>query len=282
MKKKILVDSSCCMMSIDNLAEGIEFAKAPLKIMVGDKEFVDDENLDVDHMIDEMYAYPGKTSSACPSPEEYAAHFREADECYVVTIISTLSGSYNAALVAKQMVQEEFPDKKIYVLDSWSAGMQLTLMVQKLHELIASGLPFEEVCRQSDEYAKNHTKLVAVLYSIENLVKNGRVPKIVGMAASLLNLHLIVNVSEDGQIVPIAKSRNRKKGAGLVLAEMEEKGYKGGKVIISHCQNPAGVDLIKDTVTAKYPNAEFESMPTRGLCSYYAERGGLMIGYEVN
>ena len=113
MKKKILVDSSCCMMSIENLADGIEFAKAPLKIMVGDKEFVDDENLDVAQMIDEMYAYPGKTSTACPSPEEYAAHFREVDECYVVTIISTLSGSYNAAEVAKQMVLEEYPDKKI-------------------------------------------------------------------------------------------------------------------------------------------------------------------------
>lgn len=282
MKKKILVDSSCCMMSIENLAEGISFAKAPLKIRVGEKEFVDDENLDVAKFIDEMYAYSGATSSACPSPEEYAAHFREADECYVVTIISTLSGSYNAAMVAKQMVLEEFPDKKIYVLDSWSAGMQLTLMVQKIHELVASGLPFEEVCRQSDDYAKNHTKMVAVLYSIENLVKNGRVPKIVGMAASFLNLHLIVNISEEGQIVPVAKSRNKKKGAAIVLQEMEEKGYKGGKVIISHCQNPEGVELLKETISAKYDNVVFESMETRGLCSYYAERGGLMMGYEIN
>ncbi len=281
MKKKIIVDSSCCMMSIENMADGIEFAKAPLKIMVGEKEFVDDENLDVAKFIDEMYTYPGKTSSACPSPEEYAAHFREADECYVVTIISTLSGSYNAALVAKEMVLEEFPDKKIYVLDSWSAGPPMALMVQKIHELVAAGLPFEEVCRQSDEYGKNHAKLAAVLYSIENLVKNGRVPKIVGMAANLLNLHLIVNVSEEGQIVPIAKSRNKKKGAAIVLAEMEEKGYKGGKVILSHCQNPAGLELLKETISAKYKDVVFETMETRGLCSYYAERGGLMVGYET-
>ncbi len=281
MKKKILVDSSCCMLKIDNLAEGIEFAKVPLKIIIGEKEFVDDEKLDVAQMIDEMYAYPGKTSSACPSPEEYAAHFREADECYVITIISTLSGSYNSAMVAKKMVQEEYPEKKIYVLDSWSAGMQLTLMVQKLHELVAAGIPFEEVCEKMEDYAVNHTKLVAVLYSIENLVKNGRVPKIVGMAANLLNLHLIVNVSEEGQIVPIAKSRNKKKGAAIVLQEMEEKGYKGGKVILSHCQNPEGVELIREMVLAKYPDAVFESMETRGLCSYYAERGGLMLGYEI-
>ena len=67
MKKKIIVDSSCCMMSIENLAEGIEFVKAPLKIMVGDKEFVDDENLDVAQMIDEMYAYPGKQVLPVPA-----------------------------------------------------------------------------------------------------------------------------------------------------------------------------------------------------------------------
>ena len=172
--------------------------------------------------MEELYAYPGKTSSACPSPEEYAAHFRDAEECYVVTITGTLSGSYNAAMAAKHMVEEECGEKKIYVLDSKSAGPEITLLVQKIHDLVASGLPFAEVCRQVDAYAENHTGLVAVLYSIENLVKNGRVPKIIGMAANLLNLHLIINASPKGEIAPIAKSRNRKKGAGILLAEMEE------------------------------------------------------------
>lgn len=281
MKKKILVDSGCCLMGIENIADGITFERVPLKILMGEKEFVDDEALDVAQMIDEMYAYPGKTSSACPSPEEYAEHFRDADECYVVTITGALSGSYNAAMVAKHMVEEECSDKKIYVLDSKSAGPEITLIARKLHELAATDLPFEEICAKIDAYA-NHTKLVAVLYSIENLVKNGRVPKIVGMAANLLNLHLLINASPEGEIAPIAKSRNKKKGAGLLLAEMEDKGYCGGRVQITHCQNPAGVELIKDTISAKYENVVFETMETRGLCSYYAERGGLMVGYEVN
>ena len=280
MKKKILVDSGCCLMGMENIADGIAFERVPLKILMGEKEFVDDETLDVAQMIDEMYAYPGKTSSACPSPEEYAEHFRDADECYVVTITGTLSGSYNAAMVAKHMVEEEYPDKNIYVLDSESAGPEITLIAQKIHELLASGLPFEEVCAKIDDYA-DHTKLVAVLYSIENLVKNGRVPKIVGMAANLLSLHLLISASPEGEIAPIAKSRNKKKGAALLLAEMEDKGYCGGKVQITHCQNPAGVELIKDTISAKYKNVVFETMETRGLCSYYAERGGLMVGYEV-
>ncbi len=279
--KKILVDSGCDLMRIETIAEGIVYDRVPLKILMGDKEFVDDETMDVAQMVEEMYTYPGKTSSACPSPEEWAVHFRDAEESYVITITGALSGSHNSAMVAKHMVEVEDPSKKIYVLDSLSAGTEMTLLVQKLHELLQADVPFEEVCRQMDAYSRNHTRLVFVLYSIENLVKNGRVSKIAGMAAGLLNLSIVAKATEKGEIGPIGKARGKKKGARLVLEEMEQQGYRGGKVILSHCQNPDGVEMIKETISEKYENAVFESMETRGLCSYYAERNGLMIGYEV-
>lgn len=279
--KKILVDSGCDLMSIETIAEGIVYGRVPLKILMGDKEFVDDESLNVAQMLEEMYAYQGKTSSACPSPEEWAAHFRDAEESYVITITGALSGSHNSAMVAKHMVEEEDPSKKIYVLDSLSAGGEMTLLVQKLHELLKAGMPFDEVCQKMDEYSKNHTRLVFILYSIENLVKNGRVSKIAGMAAGLLNLSIVAKATEKGEIGPIGKARWKKKGARLVLEEMEQQGYCGGKVILSHCQNPDGIEMIKETISEKFENAVFEFMETRGLCSYYAEKNGLMIGYEV-
>ncbi|MBQ7757729.1 DegV family protein [Anaerotignum sp.] len=280
--KKILVDSGCDLMCIENIGEGIMYDRVPLKILMGDKEFVDDENLDVAQMIEEMYAYQGKTSSACPSPDEWAEHFREADEAYVMTITGTLSGSHNSAMVAKHMVEEEDPTKKIYVLDTLSAGMEMALLVEKLHELLKAGTPFEEVCKQMDDYCENHTRLVFVLYSIENLVKNGRVSRIAGMAAGILGLNVVGRASEVGEIGPIAKTRGKKKTAKTVLDEMEQQGYHGGKVIISHCQNPDGVEMIKEMISAKYDNVIFKSMETRGLCSYYAERNGMRSGYEVN
>ncbi|MCI5680053.1 MAG: DegV family protein [Bacteroidales bacterium] len=279
--KKILVDSGCDLMCIETMAEGIVYDRVPLKILMGDKEFVDDETLDVAQMVEEMYTYQGKTSSACPSPEEWAAHFRDAEESYAITITGALSGSHNSAMVAKHMVEEEDPSKKIYVLDSLSAGGEMTLLAQKLHELLQADVPFEEVCRQMDAYSRDHTRLVFVLYSIENLVKNGRVSKIAGMAAGLLNLSIVAKATEKGEIGPIGKARGKKKGARLVLEEMEQQGYRGGKVILSHCQNLDGVEMIKETISEKYENVVFESMETRGLCSYYAERNGLMIGYEV-
>ena len=282
MKKTILVDSACDLKNIENIADGISYHRIPLKILVGEKEFVDDETLDPLQMMDEVYAYPGKTSSACPGPEDWAQYFREADESYVVTITSNLSGSYNSAMVAKEMVLEEYPDKKIYILDSLSAGAEMVLQARKMYELVAQGMPFEEICRTMDDYAVNHTRIVFMLYSIENLVKNGRVSRIAGMAAGLLNLHMIGRATEVGTIASFGKARNKKKGAALALEEMEREGYCGGKVVIGNCGNPVGSEMMKEAIIAKYGDVDFEFLELGGLCSYYAEKNGLMIGYEVN
>lgn len=282
MKKTILVDSACDLKNIENIADGISYHRIPLKILVGDKEFVDDEALNAVQMMEEVYAYPGKTSSACPGPEDWAQYFREADESYVITITSNLSGSYNSAMVAKEMVLEEYPDKKIYILDSLSAGAEMVLQARKMYELVAQGTPFEEVCKIMDDYAVNHTRIVFMLYSIENLVKNGRVSRIAGMAAGLLNLHMIGRATEEGTIASFGKARNKKKGAAIALEEMEREGYRGGKVVIGNCGNPVGSDMMKEAIMDKYGDVEFEFLELGGLCSYYAERNGLMIGYEVN
>ena len=121
-----------------------------------------------------------------------------------------------------------------------------------------------------------------MLYSIENLVKNGRVSRIAGMAAGLLNLHMIGRATEVGTIESFGKARNKKKGAAIALEEMEREGYRGGKVVIGNCGNPAGSDMMKEAIMAKYGEVEFEFLDLGGLCSYYAEKNGLMIGYEIN
>ena len=281
MKKKIIVDSSCCMMSIENLAEGIEFVKAPLKIMVGDKEFVDDENLDVANMIDEMYAYPGKTSSACPSPEEYAAHFREADECYVVTIISTLSGSYNAAMQAKAQYEEENPGKKVFVVDSYTAGGEQKLHLEKIRDLVLEGKDYETVCKEITEYKDHGTSLVFSLESMINLANNGRVPMIIAKALNFIGLRMIGIVSEEGQIHPTDKARGEKKALETIWAKMKSEGYKGGRLRIDNCFNEKTANDIKALALAEYPDADVKVAPTGALCSFYAEKGGLMIGFEI-
>ena len=136
MTYRIVADSSCDLRSYDSPLETLTYATVPLKIRVGQREFTDNAALDTRQMMDAMHNYNGPTSSACPSPEEWAAEFLKADCVLAITITSSLSGSYNSALVARNMVLEEHPEKKIHVLDSLSAGGELVLIARKAASLL--------------------------------------------------------------------------------------------------------------------------------------------------
>lgn len=281
---KIVVDSSCDISDIrlvyDKNNQLVQFAKAALTIRVGEKEYRDDENLDVRQMMDAMEAYEGVTSSACPSPGEWQDCFGDADEIYVITITSGLSGSYNSAMVARQMELEEHPDKKIHVFDSLSTGPEMTLLVQKILCEVQNGQEFEEVCKRVSEYQK-HTKLTFVLHSIDNLVKNGRVSRLAGLAANVLGIIVVGRANEKGELEMITKGRGTNKTNAAVVQEMKLQGYQGGCVNITHCFNEKDAKKLRDAIWKEFPNARISIMGTGGLCSYYAESGGLLIGYEA-
>lgn len=271
----IVADSSC---EITEVKEGNYF-RAPLKILVGDTEFVDTPDLDVKDMMDKMYAYSGKTSSACPSPDYYANLFRKPGDVIALTITSGLSGSYQSACLARDMVLEEEPDKKIYVVNTLSCGGELALMVRKINELIEEGLGFDEVVAEIEEYRK-HTHLLFMLNSMDNLIKNGRVSKMVGMAANLLKIKIIGRANEEGVIELIHKVRGEKKLILTAFEEMKRRGYTGGKTIISHCFNLEGALELKKTILNEFKDACIEIFPMSGLCSFYAEKGGYIVGFE--
>ena len=157
---KIVADSSCDLTSLAHLSSDLQFGRAPLRILVGDTEYVDEAGLDTRAMMDAVYAFKGKTGSACPSPEEYADHCRSADETYIVTISSNLSGSYNSAVLARDLVLAESPEKKIHVFNTLTAGPELSLIVEEIARLASSGLPFEMVCAEVERYMQRTALLI--------------------------------------------------------------------------------------------------------------------------
>lgn len=276
---KIVADSSCDLTSLAHLSSDLQFGRAPLRILVGDTEYVDEAGLDTRAMMDAVYAFKGKTGSSCPSPEEYADHCRSADETYIVTISSNLSGSYNSAVLARDLVLAESPEKKIRVFDSLSAGPELSLIVEEIARLASSGLPFEMVCAEVERYMQR-TALLFQLNSLENLTKNGRVSKMAGMTAKLLGIHMIGIASDVGTVQPLHKCRGTEKTYRLVLQEMRERGFTGGRVILGHAFQEKGADMMKSMILEEFPSARITVMPLSGLCCYYAEEGGLLIGFE--
>lgn len=276
---KIVADSSCDLTSLAHLSSDLQFGRAPLRILVGDTEYVDEAGLDTRAMMDAVYAFKGKTGSACPSPEEYADHCRSADETYIVTISSNLSGSYNSAVLARDLVLAESPEKKIHVFNTFTAGPELSLIVEEIARLASSGLPFEMVCAEVERYMQR-TTLLFQLNSLENLTKNGRVSKMAGMTAKLLGIHMIGIASDVGTVQPLHKCRGTEKTYRLVLQEMRERGFTGGRVILGHAFQEKGAEMIKNMILEEFPSARITVMPLSGLCCYYAEEGGLLVGFE--
>jgi len=275
MKRKIVADSSANLLTLD----GVDFESAPLVIRTNDREFEDDANLDVEAMADYLMTYKGKSGSACPGVGDYLAAFEGYDEVFVTTIISVLSGSYNAAMLAKNQYEEENPGKRVCVLDSFSTGPEMKLIVDKYREMILAGEDFDTIDKVIREYKANTTATIFCLQSMNNLANNGRVKPAVAAIASILGIRAIGDVDEGG-LHPTDKVRGEKKAISTIFANMKKMGYKGGKLIIDHAFNKNAALALKEITIAEFPSAQVRVEETRGLCTFYAEKGGLIIGFE--
>lgn len=277
---KIIADSGCDYRTYESAAPDTSFVSVPLTIQIGETIYTDDANLDTDKMMEDMYATTTASKSACPSPDDYMKAFEGADNIIVVTITGTLSGSHNSAQVAKKLYQEEHPTTNIHVIDSLSAGGEVDLLVRKLHQLIAQDLDFDQVVEVITKYQEK-TKLIFVLAKVDNLVKNGRLNKIIGTVVGLLNIRMVGQASDTGTLELLHKARGQKKAISTTFEEMLNAGYKGGHITIAHRRNEKFVEQLSALVHEKFANADIEVLPTSGLCSFYAEEGGLLIGYEI-
>ena len=224
--------------------DGVDFVSVPLTLRTETEEFRDDARLDVDAMVATLRATKGRSYSACPNVADWEKAFGESGDVLAFTITSSLSGSYSAACVAKQGCEERDPSRRIRVVDTLSAGPETMLLLEKAASAQRGGASFDEVCRVVEELQR-HTHLLFSLESMHNLAQNGRVSKLAATAA------------------------------GVRL------GYKGGSVRIGHCGNAAFSLELYTELRRRLPNADVRRYPLRGLCSYYAERGGIMMGFET-
>ena len=271
---RIVVDSSA------NLTAEPEFvASVPLKIITDRKEYVDDIQLNTSAMVWNLQTYVGPSSTACPSPQEWLNAFDNKPYVFCIAITGNLSGSCNAANIAKADYEQAYPSRKVFVIDSLSTGGEMELIAEKLRELIAADLSFEEICEAVTAY-QQRTGLVFMLESMQNLANNGRVSKIAAKAAGILGIRVVGRASTVGTLEPLDKCRGEKKAIAALADHMVSMGYEGGKLRISHCLNPDAAQRLKNTVLAAYPQADVKIRPTGGLCSFYAEKGGMIIGFE--
>ena len=275
MKRKIVADSSCDIWELN----GVDFAVAPITISTDNKHYVDNQELDVHLMSEELAKYKGVSHTACPSVGSWLDCYEGYDEVFVVTLTGAMSGTYNSAMTAKGIYEEENENVKVHVFDSLSTGPEMRLLIEKLKEMIEEDLPFEEIVEKGQDYL-NHSRLFFALKSLHNFAMNGRVSKTVASAIGVLNISIFATASEEGTIQQISKCRGEKKVVKSMIEHLENAGYHGGKVRISHADNLKLAHNVRDKILELYPNADIIVYPMGGLCTYYAEIGGLLVGCE--
>ena len=273
---RIIADSSCDLYSLDYK----DFKTVPLTIYTDERSFLDDEKLNVSEMLDYLARYNDRSYTSCPSIDAWLSAFEGADQIFAVTVTSALSGSYNSCLSAAQMYMDEHKGTKISVIDSLSTGGEEILIIEKIKELIEQGCDFESIDTQVRAYTKT-TRLFFSFFSVHNLAQNGRVNKIVAASLNVLNIGVTGTATSEGKIAVTGKGRGEKKCQRILLEEMEKAHFNGKKAIITHTENEAGANALKQLVLQNYPDADIKIIPTRGLCSYYMERKGVVICLET-
>ena len=210
---------------------------------------------------------------------DYISAFGDAQYVFCVTITGSLSGSFNAAMMAKRTYEETYPERKVFVLNSLSTGPEMVLFIEKIKELALEGLEFEEVCSKVSEYSEK-TGLIFMLESMKNLANNGRVSPLVAKMAGLLGIRVVGKASDAGELQTLSKCRGEAKALDFMLETLKAEGLENGKVIISHCFNKKAAFFLRELIHNNIPNAKVSIMSCAGLCSFYAEKGGMLVGFE--
>lgn len=279
----IVSDSSCDLRTSDfhSDSDRVLFHSVPLTIRVGEQEFVDDDELDVPEMLRAMAAEKSASSSACPSPADFARAFEAGDCTVCFTISSNLSGTYNSAVMARDLVLEEHPEKHICIIDSRATAGAMVLLIRRARELMEADRDgdYENVFAQLRLY-QAALRTCFTLENFDNLIKNGRMRPLVGTLLHSLGIHVIADATPQGTIHVADKARGEAKTFRAITALMRaSKECEDAEVVISHCENPEGALRLKQQILEDLPVRQVDIFSCRGLTSFYAMEKGLIIGY---
>ena len=278
MKWRIVTDSSCDQLPELDWNEDLTYGRVPFVFQIGNQEMTDDSALSIPDMLTAMEHCPDASKSACPSPGLWAEEFEQADRVIALTISANLSGSYESAVAAREMTLEKHPDKRILILNSLSTGPVINLAVEKAVSLIQAKLSFESISAALTDFVRaRHT--VFALCSFNNLIKNGRVGRLAGLIAGKLGIWGIGVGDSEGRIEMAAKVRGTRRIIQTITDNMKQNHFNGGQVLISHCLNPDFAAQLRDGILNIWNSAKVMLTETGGLCSFYAERSGLIVAY---
>lgn len=274
-----IIGDSCCDLS-EELKTKINVQIVPLTIEIEDKTYIDDDSLDTLELLKSMKKSSQTPKTSCPSPNDYMKAYEGQEDIFVVTLSAELSGSYNSAVLAKELYLEENEDKFIYVFDSKSASTGQALIALKVYELKEQGYESQRVVEMVEEYI-TEMKTFFILESLDNLIKAGRIGLLKGKLATILSIVPIMKSNENGQIDLLENIRGSKKAIKRLLDVIGEQGVRlEEKVLaITHCNCLEKAIDFKKEARKMYNFKDIVIFETHGISTVYANDGGLIISF---
>lgn len=277
MEYKIVIDS--CGELLEKWKDDERFESIPLTLTVGEEHIIDDETFDQASFLKKIADCPECPKSACPSPERYMKAFTcEADHVYCVTLSAELSGSFNSAVLGRDLLLEDYPEKKIHVFNSRSASVGQTLIAMKIQECEEAGMDFETVVETVEAYIEEQNTFF-VLENLETLRKNGRLSKVKALVASALKIKPVMASTPEGTICQLDQARGMNKAMIKMVDYVIEKTVDSEKKVlaISHCNCPSRAEVLKSALQEKMKLKDIIILDTAGVSTMYANDGGVIV-----
>lgn len=280
---KLVSDSGCSLLvpdGLDGLAGiDIDYAEVPFTISVDNTDYIDEPGIDIEKMLEHIANCRSGGRTSCPSPHAWLEAWGDAENVIAFTLSAALSGSYNSAIAARHMALEKYPDRNIAVINTCGAGGLPEQLTNIIYEGIHEGDSFDAIVSAADKAVKE-TQVMFALGSLDNLIKAGRLNKLVGYAAHRFNISAIGVASPGGRIELRHKFRGMKKTYDKLIDTLRETGFAGGELVISHCMNEEGAEKLGHLIKAEWLDTDVSVVPASGLCSYYMGKDGLIITYH--
>lgn len=269
-----LVADSC----VDFNEETKDIERIPFNIYIDEEEIVD-KDLDMNELISKMKNSKKHIKTSCPSPEDFINSFKKHKNTFAVAISSQLSGSYNSAILAMNIMKEKFPEHFVHIFDTKTAAAGESLVALKIKQLIEDNFSRSEIIENTEKYI-NKLRTLFILNSLDNLAKNGRITNFKAILANVLHIVPIMG-AEDGNIVLKERVRGRKKAFSRLVEMIGEYNVDFENTIlgITHVNCLEKAEKLKNEIKSRYPFKAIKIFKASGLSTVYADDGGIVIAF---
>lgn len=266
------------------LRDSVDIIEVPLYLNFKDEQYRTGVTIDLETFNKKMMETDELPRSSAPSPNDFYVAYKETDPKTPVIMLclsNGLSVTYENAVLAKNMLLEEEPDRVIEVINTKTASCGIALILHEALEKIEENYSYEQLVEHLHERVEQ-TSTLFVLKTLENLVRGGRLDKVKGTIAKTLNIKLLMKASDDeGKIEVTEKVRGDKKSIRRFIDQIGEytKDFEGKVILMTHYNAEERAKKVLDDITSEYPFKDAYLTDIGPLISTYAGEGGLVISF---